>query len=259
MKNKREKKICSESGCDRYVSGRGLCTMHLKRVWRKEPGKLCGIEGCNKKHEAKGFCSRHYQKFHDFGDPLSGRDTFNGEPMKWLMMHVAYDGEGCLEWPFGKMTTGYGSIAPLEKGKGKNTCSHIIMCQEAHGYKPSVRHQVAHSCGNRGCVNPRHLRWATQSENEADKEIHGRLNYARGEAIGNAKLKSEDVLRIVKDARSGSQIAKEYGVDKTTILNIKRGRTWRWLTGRSAGGGLGSTGVINGRLFHGDSSRCCTL
>lgn len=234
MRASNKGKKCSIDGCDRDIASRGLCVMHRKREWRKEPGKLCSIPGCGMKHDARGYCSRHYQKFHDFGDPLAGRDTFDGEPLKWLRSNLNYNNDECLEWPYGKMPTGYGSITPIERGRSNSTCAHIIMCQEAHGPKPSSKHQVAHSCGNRACVNPRHLRWATQSENEADKVAHGRLNYARGERCGGSKLTENQVLKIFTDARSLGEIAMAYGIDKTTVGAIRNGKTWSWLTKHSS-------------------------
>jgi hypothetical protein len=56
--------------------------------------------------------------------------------------------------------------------------AHRVMCEIAHGPKPAPGFVAAHTCGKgrEGCVNPRHLRWASQKENMADKLLHGTSN-----------------------------------------------------------------------------------
>lgn len=51
--------------------------------------------------------------------------------------------------------------------------AHRLMCVFVNGDCPPDKNEAAHSCGNRKCVNPAHLRWATYEENGADKIIHG--------------------------------------------------------------------------------------
>jgi hypothetical protein len=49
----------------------------------------------------------------------------------------------------------------------------------------------------------------------------------------SAKLTDEQVLDIYRRARSGERqrtIATEYKVDRSTVADIKRGKSWRWLT-----------------------------
>lgn len=50
---------------------------------------------------------------------------------------------------------------------------HRLVCIRRHGPPPTDDLEAAHSCGNAGCVNPRHIRWATRFENAADKKLHG--------------------------------------------------------------------------------------
>lgn len=76
-------------------------------------------------------------------------------------------------------------------------------------------------------MNPKHLRWATQKENIADKKAHG-THQAR-EKHGMAKLTSKDVERIrsLRGEMYQWQIAEQYGISQTNVSAIQRGETWR--------------------------------
>jgi hypothetical protein len=78
-------------------------------------------------------------------------------------------------------------------------------------------------------VNKRHLSWKTRLENEADKLVHGTV--LRGERQNGAKLKEEHVRQIrgLEGMMSQGQMAAMFGVDRITINDIFRGRTWAWL------------------------------
>lgn len=147
-----------------------------------------------------------------------------GEPDRWLNAHINHDGDECLRWPFGKPKT-YGSIVINGKSRG----AHRVMCQRAHGEEPFESAHVAHSCANKWCVNPKHLRWATHDENMRDKVLHGSTN--PGEANYKAILSNDDVLRIIASDESNVALGKRLGVAPTTVSNIRTGKSWRHLTG----------------------------
>jgi hypothetical protein len=109
------------------------------------------------------------------------------------------------------------------------------MCELVNGHPPFERAEAAHACGNgkRGCVSPRHLRWATPKENNWDRVDHGTDN--RGERCGTHKLKEPEVFEIDRLLSSGSShqdLADLYGVHRCTITDIAKGKNWGWLTGR---------------------------
>jgi hypothetical protein len=111
----------------------------------------------------------------------------------------------------------------------KGMKAHRLMCLLAHGEPPTNKHQVAHSCGkgSEGCVNPRHIRWATSQENIDDKEIHG--TNPKGERNAGAKLTEESVLKIRSLARTITygQIAKIFGVSCACVSAVVRRVRWR--------------------------------
>jgi hypothetical protein len=105
---------------------------------------------------------------------------------------------------------------------------HRIACEWAHGPAPTPEHQAAHFCGVTRCVNPRHLRWATPLENNADKIIHGTTNH--GERNPNAVLTSEQIAEIRERYTHGDitqkALALAYGVTTMTINRAVRHQSW---------------------------------
>ena len=91
-----------------------------------------------------------------------------GEAHAAFRVLTARTTDHCVLWPFTVNSKGYGQLGV----NGKSTSVHVLACEQAHGPRPEGK-QVAHSCGVKRCINQRHLRWATQSENEADKVLHG--------------------------------------------------------------------------------------
>jgi hypothetical protein len=142
--------------------------------------------------------------------------------MRWLMDHLHYDGDDCLVWPFAHDAKGRGRIKV--DGKCHNASRH--MCKMAHGEPPREGLCAAHSCGrgHMGCVNPKHLRWATLLENAADMVAHGTAQV--GENNARAKLTRIQAEAIKLDERSHRIIAREYSVHKSLVGHIKQGRAW---------------------------------
>lgn len=144
----------------------------------------------------------------------------NGTAITFLNNAFIYDGEECLIWPYG-LHNGYGCIE--FPGHPTKIASRIV-CERIHGPAPSQSMDAAHSCGNRACVNWRHLRWATRRENEADKISHGRTK--RGQA---SKLSPPDILAIRQSAESSYSLAPKFGVAASAIRAVRNRRNWRWL------------------------------
>lgn len=108
---------------------------------------------------------------------------------------------------------------------------------------------VCHKCDTPLCVNPDHLWLGTNEENLADMNRKGRNGASRypekyraigrrlaanktverGEAHASSKLTDAQVLAIRADRRRNPAIAAQLGVHRSTIGQIKRGRTWRHL------------------------------
>ncbi|TIU63891.1 MAG: hypothetical protein E5W25_23745 [Mesorhizobium sp.] len=185
--------------------------------------RICKVDGCGKPLHAHGYCGAHAHRFRRHGDPLGG-DVPRGYVRQFFEEVVLpYDGDDCLIWPFSKDGHGYAML-------GDQAVPRLI-CEEAHGPAPTPKHQAAHSCGHghMACVTKGHLRWATRTENEADKLIHGTSN--RGVRHGMAKLTEADVL-VIRSLRGHflqREIAEQFGIAVPTVSDIQRRKLWAWL------------------------------
>jgi len=192
--------------------------------------KVCSIPGCGGTFKVTaGYCNKHYIRFRRYGDPLAG-GTERGATHAFLEAHVNFDGDECLTWPFATDAHGCARI----RDGGDNVPAYRIMCEMAHGPAPTPRHQATHTCGkgHEACINPNHLEWGTGFKNQQDRVEHGTSN--RGERCAAHKLTRDEVLEIFNRLKGGERpylLAKEYGVHDVTILDIRTGRTWAWLTG----------------------------
>lgn len=186
--------------------------------------RICSIDGCGKPHRGHGFCNAHLLRWQRHGDPLSGGTPF-GEPQKFLDEAIGFSADACLTWPFGTTAGGYGHIVQ----NGRMHLAHRLVCAAVNGPAPSVKYDAAHSCGDRRCVSPQHLRWATRSQNQMDRVPH--LTSNRGERHGCSKLTEADVrnIRQLKGKLSQTEIGRAFGVSRGAVYEIHAGKNWAWL------------------------------
>lgn len=183
---------------------------------------LCSVSGCIKSIHAGGMCGAHYWRWKTHGDPLAGATPKRAGIDFINMVALKFDSDECLRWPISLNANGYGQFGL----NGKMQTASRYVCEAVKGPAPSPDHHAAHNCGNKWCVNPRHLRWATPVENNADKVTHNTHN--KGERHGNSKLTDKQVLAIrsMDGKASHSQIAKLFGVSQTMVSRIIRRDGW---------------------------------
>lgn len=130
----------------------------------------CSILECNKLSSRRGFCNKHYRRFMKYGDSeISAYNRVDkGAPQEFVKEALSTNEEECLIWPYSKDSDGYGWDLLEEKMRSV----HRFVCEKEHGPPLGERDQAAHSCGNPSCVNRKHIRWATRSENMIDKHEH---------------------------------------------------------------------------------------
>lgn len=230
-----KEKTCSFEGCSDSIRARGLCAKHYnfmknrgmelpprERLWRGVP---CLVDGCERPARGSGYCGMHYHRKLRHGDPLAGK-TFHGAPKEWMDAHLNYDGDDCLKWPFDTDDRGCPWINL--PGKIRQSAGSYV-CEAEHGPKPTEGHEAAHNCGNgrEGCVNHKHLRWATRQENSMDMFIHG--TDPSGDRHPQAKLTWPDVreIRRLRGSISQMELGRRYGVTNKAISAIQLWKNWR--------------------------------
>lgn len=135
----------------------------------------------------------------------------------WLVAHRDYRHEDwCLLWPFARDRREGRALANVDGHK----LAHRWMCEAANGKAPIDKPQAAHSCGNGhlGCVNPRHLSWATNSENQHQRYAHGRHN-PNPEGGNRSRFTPEQIEKMRSQWGEFTQekLAEMYGVKVQTI------------------------------------------
>lgn len=216
-------RTCRIKGCNTQARTSGMCRKHWIEH-RNDPASgavRCSVEGCEKAALSKGMCSAHYQRLRAYGDPLAGRRP-HGSGLTFLRMAATTKTDECLFWDGPVSGGGYGVVVCEGKQKG----AHVVSCELAHGPAPEGM-EVAHACGNGLCVNPRHLRWATRSQNHYDKHLHGTM--MQGESHVCAKLNADQVrwLRKNHGQISIAEMARECGVSFMAAKNAIARKTWK--------------------------------
>lgn len=108
--------------------------------------------------------------------------------------------------------------------------AHRIAYEIAYGKPPDFLY-VCHRCDNPKCINPSHLFLGTQDDNMKDMSVKRRSIF--GEKNPKAKLTENAVKMIrqkLKEGFSHKQLANEFGVTRTAISHILKGKIWRHVT-----------------------------
>jgi len=187
--------------------------------------ELCNVPNCASPKYANGMCHSHDRRMKKYGDPLGGR-TFNGVSAQFLDNALLSHSDECIFWTFANVG-GYGVLVY----EGKRTLAHVAVCTKKYGPKPDGL-EACHSCGNgnKGCINPKHLRWGTHISNMLDKKLHG--TQQRGSDVGGSKLTESQVAEIrirISAGDSKLSISRDFGVSPAAIYNIESGKSWGWL------------------------------
>lgn len=135
--------------------------------------------------------------------------------------------KACWYWVGPKNRDGYGVLSLGKRGTGRR--AHRYSWELFNGAIP-VGMAILHRCDNTSCVNPKHLYAGTQTDNMRDMVSRGRMANVKGERNPRAKLTSFQVNEIrffLNAAYAHKQLAKQYGVSKSTIDLISRGVTWK--------------------------------
>lgn len=121
-----------------------------------------------------------------------------------------------------------------DNGVKSPICAHRLVAETYLGPAPSPAYEVAHNNGSRVANHYTNLRWATRSENDSDRVVHGTAPV--GFKNGNAKLSEQDVIdirrkyRAIKDRLVDgkiSDLARSYNLHHASLISVATGKSWQ--------------------------------
>lgn len=125
---------------------------------------ICNFEGCAKKRVSKGLCSGHYTQLRAGKDltPIGKKSALDR-----FWSKVDKNGaNGCWVWTAATMWKGYGAFGATSK----NIVRAHRFSYELHNGPIGPGMHVDHTCHNRKCVNPDHLRQVTPKQNQENRQ-----------------------------------------------------------------------------------------
>lgn len=143
----------------------------------------------------------------------------------WLKVEKSPDPDGCWIWTGAKSQKGYG----LFTASGRQQKAHRLAFKLSGGKTTPEQPIVCHGpCHNTSCVNPAHLSAGSCKKNIQDKERDG--TKIVGIKNHQAKLDDDKVRSIRNRYADGTvpahELASEYNVDPSIILDVVHRRTW---------------------------------
>lgn len=129
----------------------------------------------------------------------------------------------CIEGKGATNNSGYCSVRVNGKKMGAHRHAYI----KAYGEIPKNLH-VMHICDNRKCINPKHLKLGTRSDNMRDCVNKGR-HFSPAK-----KLNKEQQLYILKSDKTSTELALELPVTSRTIRKYRQANGQKRLAGGAA-------------------------
>lgn len=131
--------------------------------------------------------------------------------------------EGCWFWKEDSVNNWYGTVWFAGRYRPTHQFSYIVH----HGPIPRGMF-VIHTCDNKGCVHPNHLKLGTRRQNT--DEAMERDRYRKGEGVPTSKLTEKQVLEIRAGYASGSSIRdlmNQFGIADSTVYGVVTHRSWK--------------------------------
>lgn len=188
--------------------------MTTKRISRKiKSVKICSVENCDSKHWGLSFCHLHYYRFKRNGTPdLQEVPTL--EERFWSKVDKSNGDNACWIWKASRNEYGYGKIrynGVLRKA------THVVWFL-TYGAFPTL--DILHSCDNTPCINPKHLREGTQSDNNQD--IRDRNRHFSKYSIEQIK----ECKRLLEVGEKRKDISSKLNINLHTVHAVANGDKW---------------------------------
>lgn len=150
----------------------------------------------------------------------------------WAKVDISGGPDVCWPWMAHCDRDGYGRF----RRDGKDLSAHRVAWELVHGPIPEGA-CVLHHCDSPPCCNPfLCLFLGSKADNMADMVAKGRARFVAhpGESHGQAKLTEYKVRQILgMPSESLRALAARFDVSKSCILDIRSGRTWRHIVGKT--------------------------
>lgn len=101
---------------------------------------------------------------------------------------------------------------------GRVRAAHCFFYERANGPIPDGA-EVHHRCEHKPCVNPAHLEALSTMEHAATKDLR-----ATGPKL--TRREARQIRTLALEGWRQQDIADTYGVNRNSVSNIKRGKTW---------------------------------
>ncbi len=131
----------------------------------------CTIDDCDAEHYARGWCRRHYERWQRHGSPLGA--AYQGPEAAFIARTEPLCWSDCIVWTGGTTRDGYGRL----RVNGRSVKAHRYAWERVNGPIPDGA-VIDHTCFERSCVNPDHLRLATPQQNVQNRSgaMPGRIH-----------------------------------------------------------------------------------
>ena len=138
----------------------------------------------------------------------------------WSKVKVGYNFE-CWPWQGRSNDKGYGRF--------QEGMAHRFAYEHIKGDIPDGL-LVRHTCDNPCCCNPSHLLVGTSQDNSNDAVDRGRTSHGQAHYKTRLTLDQVEFIRRNPDKLTGTQLAKKFGMAKSTISYIRNrpARTWKY-------------------------------
>jgi hypothetical protein len=196
---------------------------------------------CPGRAEKKKMCGKHYRRVQRYGSPYITKLIRGDDEARWVSKVDTSGGEdACHHWLGRTNAHGYGCYHL----QGKERLAHVVAWERENGPVPEGK-QVDHECHNqavslgscvpgicehRKCCNPRHMQLRTQQEHSSVTKFPD--GHSRGSKNPGSKLTEKEVREIKSLLAAGMSlmfIGTSYGISKSTVSSIKRGKSWSYL------------------------------
>lgn len=165
-------------------------------------------------------CGAVFQNMSGLGNHAKYSKTCTTELRFWGKVDKSGGADACWPWLRAITSHGYGCVTD---GKDRVKSAHKSAYEYAKGPVPQGLH-VMHSCDNRICCNPAHLKAGTRSDNMAGMAARGRVPKTNPRKLTPQKALE---IRALQGKATSGQVAKQYGITQSYVFGVWGRRVWR--------------------------------